>query len=236
MAAHRSLHRLCSECGTPLESDSPVAKTCSDKCRSRRSKRLRRERGELPPVNPDQSKTPALLKPHQAALRDRIDGRTDDAIHEELSKALGPVVREAITDDVLRSIQSAVGLVPSALTAIAEDLAGDDLPLRHRAAQLLLKYTLGNAAVAPTEEATEGKQIIVQFEGMSRPESHAPDPPDVVEAEATEVLPLDENTQNECERCHETKPLSDFVEASDCCQACFDKQQEQMKKLNEELA
>lgn len=167
----------------------------------------------------------AAHPPHLKRLADAISGEVPDLIHEVTSEELRPVVREAITEDVLRSIHTAVGLVPDALSAIQQDLASDNESIRHRAAALLLKYTLGHPAMVPPEEADNSKQIIVNFGGMSRPE--------IVEAELAEEVPpeVESGDTKECDKCHATKPLGEFVESSDRCRACFDEQQRQQQEL-----
>lgn len=228
--------RVCTECGNPLGADAPATKlTCKPKCRKARSRRLKREAGELPWPDPDRQRKNATPPPHHQKLAEAIRKDMPDAIHETLNEELRPVVREAITEDVLRSIHSAVGMVPSALAAIQEDLGSSDALLRQRAATLLLKYTLGHPALIPPEEADGGKQIIVNFEGMARPA--APVSAEIeataqeVEVEASVVH--EDGEQRECDSCKASKPDAEFVENSYRCIECFEKQQEVQRELLE---
>lgn len=228
-----TVSRVCSECGNQLGADaSPKRITCGDDCRKARSRRLKRESGELPWPDPDRHSKNATPPPHHKRLQEAINNEMDDAVHETLQEELRPVVREAITEDVLRSIQSAVGLVPSALSAIQEDLGSSDAVLRQRAATLLLKYTLGHPALIPDANDDGHKQIIVNFEGMHRPPEVTGQPAVTVEAEEVEstpnVLPQSVDSEDElreCDNCGASKPDSEFVENSDRCVKCFEEQQ-----------
>lgn len=200
-------YRICSECPNPLTGKSAAAKTCSPKCRSARSRRIRnaqRKAGE-------DSAYPA----HAKEISERVRGETPDVARHVIEEEIRPVVRESITADTLKAIADMVALTPQAVAALQEDLASDDATIRQRAYTLLMKYTVGHSAiVTPDDDGNKGP-MHVHFE-LPRPGSDQPAEP-VEEAEAVEV--------RECDHCHVEKPLDEFVANSYRCKGCFEEQQ-----------
>ena len=198
----------CSECGTALVTAEGKAKpagtkTCSGSCRQARARRLKRqqkERGSKSPHAPEVRDIAAVAR-----------GEVKDLVHEVAKEELRPVVRDAMTEDVLRSIDRLVRLTPSAIDKLEEDLASSDETIRQRAYTLLLKYTMGNPSVAPapTEQQPQGLTVIF----------NAPRPGDEPVVPQIEVAAEE---LRKCADCGEEKPASEFVSNGPKCQACFD--------------
>lgn len=190
---------ICSECPTEI---SGRAKTCSDACRAKRHRRVRRNRAEG--VEPSQ----------------RVDlptGQLEAAIQNTVDEALAPVVREALTDDVLQAIKTLVGLTPKAIKAIEADLSSENDFIRQGAYRLLARYTLGHPALVPDMDSD--KQVVVLVNGIARPQ--APAQPGEHLAEATPLAPDAVTEVRICDTCDEEKPVAEFVGASHRCQTCF---------------
>lgn len=167
--------------------------------------RARKEAGE-------NSALPDHLKQLSAGARNEVE----DVLHEVAQEELRPVVRDAITEDVLRAIQDLVGLTPKVVAAITEDLTGDDPTLRQRAYTLIAKYTLGHPAIVrPPEEATG--QLVVNV-GLPRPSDAGSGSAPAIEGTAAEIS----DDTRECDVCHTDKPVNEFVAGSNRCQQCHD--------------
>lgn len=199
--------RTCSECGASLSGLGPRAKTCSTKCRSTRSRRIKRGK--------DEERDYAETRPaaHQE-IRSAIRRESPDVINRVLRDELQPIVREAITEDVLRAIQQLVGLTPRAVQLLEADMEDDDPTTRQRAYTLLLKYTTGHPALVQPKDTEAGKQITVNF-ALPRPEQEAIQAANgPITAEAIEL--------RTCDSCGEDKPSDEFVTNSQRCQVCFE--------------
>lgn len=212
---------LCSECETPLRypEGHPQAgqpkpagtMTCgTSTCRSRRARRLKKERAEVRAARRKPRDAIELLD-MAAVTREEMK----DAAHEVMKEELVPVVREAMTAEVLRSIDALVKLTPRAIERLEEDMSSEDEVIRQRAYTLLLKYTMGNPSVAPPPAEVAPAAMNVVF-NIPRP-GDAPEPPPALPAEADEL--------RACSVCLESKVPADFVGDSDCCQDCFDARQ-----------
>jgi hypothetical protein len=154
---------------------------------------------------------PAELQPIYQADK----GTIKDAAMEVMRDELKPVVREALTDDVLRAIEKLVHLTPAVVDAIQEDLEqDDDKTLRQRAYTLLAKYTLGNPSVAPPppEQAAQGMQVTFVM----------PRPGDTTTAAIEPQSDSDAVELRTCIECKTDKPSQDFVGNSDRCTQCHD--------------
>jgi hypothetical protein len=200
--------RRCSECGGPLGPHAPInRKTCKDACRSKRSRRLKASRKR---AGQNRAHPPELQPLYQADT-----GKIEDVGMEVMREEIRPVVREALTDDVLRSIEDLVNLTPLVVSKIKEDIEQDtDKTLRQRAYSLVAKYTLGNPAVAPAAQDPAQAGLTVHF-NMPRPgDTSTPG------LEAPEVIEL-----RHCTECNADKPASEFVGASERCQSCHDELQ-----------
>lgn len=193
--------RVCSECGASLATRAGTAKTCGESCRKTRSRRLRRQKVEAGRVQ--------SLTDEQRVVSEVVRGERDDVVDRIVEDELRPVVREAITEDVLRAIRDFVALTPDVVRALAEDLQSEDKILRHKAAALIAKYTLGNPAVAgrPNEELE--RELVINFD-LPRPE--VVDSPVVHEIEPGE---------RPCDICGAFKSDEQFVDGSDRCVDCW---------------
>lgn len=188
----------CSECGKPLYNT--ARKTCGRNHRQARYRRLQRAQRDK------NAKTSATMSKH-TPLRDEKE--VAEIVREVYKDELGPVVREALTEDVLRAAQRLVGLTPAMVDAIEEDLNSSDKELRQRAYVLLARYTLGNQSIMPKDEQT-APSLQVSF-NLPRP-GEAPTP-----AEVTESIEL-----RQCMECQADKPVSEFEGPSERCTVCHD--------------
>lgn len=194
-----TLARTCSECPNPLLGKSVKSVTCSDPCRARRSRRLRR-------IKLDND---ALAnQPGVALIASLTRKETPDVVKNVISQELAPIVRQALTEDVLRSIERLVGLTPAAVAALTEDLEGEDKVLRQRAYTLLFRYTAGHPALVKPEDAADSSQLVVHF-NLPRPDVLPQD----TAAEADEL--------KTCDMCAKEKPTAEFELGSDRCTECF---------------
>lgn len=198
--------RRCSECGASLAGRKPDTITCSDSCRNKRTRRLAKEnRREVPATQ---------------QLAQTLNGEYKDAAREVIQQELAPVVREAMTEDVIRSISQLVALTPTAVQAIGRDLEDEDPVIRQRAYTLLLKYTVGHPAVVQPKDADPNAQMVVNF-NLPRPSSGQVIEGDVIE----EDLPT-----RTCDECGKTAPETDFVGASERCKECFERREAEVRE------
>ena len=142
-----------------------------------------------------------------------------DVIREELR----PIAREALTEDVLRSIRNLVSLTPRAIECMAEDLQSDDPTIRQRAYTLVTKYTIGHQALVRPDDAAHGGQLIVNFE-LPRPGSE-PQHSDSVAVE------LESEELRTCDMCEVSQPITNFVAGSQRCVTCYEAQRELARGL-----
>lgn len=203
----------CSECGTVVPNKSGIRKTCSQRCRAKRQRRLAR-------LNKESSER-ASLSPELAALRAAIDDKAGDELHKLIQDEAKPFVREALNEQVVAHLQKMIGLVPAAIEAVAADLLNPDPKLRAKAYELILKYSLGNPSVAP-DKADDHGPVTVNF-NLPRSEADV-----VVDATSEEVKP--------CEICGKEKPESEFQDGSERCVQCFNEMRDNVKGLIEEDA
>jgi hypothetical protein len=139
-----------------------------------------------------------------------------------LREELRPVIREAITQQVLDGIHDLIGHVPKAVAVAAGLLDSTDEKTRYDAATLILRHTTGNKAVVPDVNAGQGNDLTVHF-NVPRPET--------VEGQASGVIET-----KECDSCHTTKPLDQFVGTSYRCVTCYNKMQDLVKQLESDAA
>ncbi len=205
--------RVCSECGASLAGRAAQSRTCSDKCRQARSQRLRR-------VKPGPDSDPE----HIRTVREVVRGERDDVPERIVAEELRPVVREAITEDVLKAIRDFVALTPEVVAAIREDLQSDDATIRQKAYSLVARYTLGHPALIP-DDVSESKQLNVHF-NLPRP-----DPEAAQEVPAEAAVKLDVADFKTCDICDVAKPERDFIAGSDRCADCYEKQRERAVTL-----
>lgn len=200
------MERVCSECGVSL-GDSPRndKKTCGPAHRKARSVRLAKQR-----KNRSAAATDARTHPeHIAPLSDQV---TKDIAREVAREEMRPVIREAMTDDVLSAVGELVSLTPLMVAAIKADLTSRDEGIRQRAYTLLARYTLGNPSVAPAsvEQAPSPMQVVFNL----------PRPGDDVTVDAT-AEEVDAAVQpRACIECGNMQAANAFVSGSDRCLLC----------------
>lgn len=210
--AHRPARR-CSECGKSLEGKSAASKTCSAKCRAARHRRLAR-------VKRDNVER-AHHTPESRELASIIEGEIEDQAKEVAREELRPVVREAMTEEVMRAISGMVGLLPRVVEAIAEDLDAEDPNVRQRAYSLAARYLLGKDTLVAPESAAQGG-LTVNFQ-LPRPGDG--------EGEDAEVQITDAEEMKICDMCSREKPFSEFESGSDRCTECFMRMQNKTQEL-----
>lgn len=194
---------LCSECPNEVTGR---AKTCSDACRAKRHRRLKRDK--LP-----------------SSTVDLPDGAVAEAVNETVREAIAPIVREALTDDVLRSIAELVKLTPMAIAAIKEDLESDNEFIRQGAYRLLARYTLGHPALVPEMESD--KQVVVLIDGVARPQGPAQLQEHLATPGALETIEGEAVETRTCDSCGFEKPAKEFVGSSHRCTDCFTRARDQ---------
>lgn len=207
--------RRCSECGEPLTDKGPHAKTCSPKCRSARSRRLKRQRKERG--------AETALPPHQKELAEAIEREKIDAVHEVIKEEVRPVVRESITEDTIQAIGKMVGLTGVAIAALTEDLASDDATIRQRAYTLLLKYTVGHQAIVRPPDEDRTQPIEVNF-ALPRPERDKTDNGDTEILPTAEVVDAQAEELRTCDTCGREDTADKFAANSTRCLDCYAKQ------------
>lgn len=196
--------RTCSECPKPLAGRSVTSKTCGNACRLKRSRRLRRVKQDHADFEVNY---PGAGSAEVAAI---VRRESYDTVMRVTQSELTPIVREALTEDVLRAVQSMIGLTPRAVELLGEDLESEDATIRQRAYTLLIKYTAGHPALLQPKDSAHGSQLIVQF-GLPRPDAADLAPP---EAEVVEDIA--------CDMCGEDKPATEFESGSLRCKPCFE--------------
>lgn len=174
----------------------------------------------------------------QAAMGNATSAAVDklpEVAREILGEELRPAIREALTAEVLKGIGDMVELLPLLNDALRDSLTasrvvmnaegdivyGDDgeprmqadSAERMKAAALVLKYTLGQAGLAPQPEAPEQAPMIIQFPTM-------PPPPAWIDGDEPQELAALPEGSRECDICQTIKPANEFVAASNRCQTC----------------
>lgn len=144
-------------------------------------------------------------------LDSKIKDDLAEATQDELRRQLAPVIREAITADVLQGIHNLIGHLPEAIAEAYALLGSDDEEMRYRAAALILRHTTGNKSVVPDVNEGQGGNLTVVF-GIPRP--------DVLNQIEGESMVIEEK---ECDSCGKSKPLDQFVATSDRCTECFER-------------
>jgi hypothetical protein len=207
--------RTCSECGCSLEGRSPQTRTCSNACRKRRSAR----HAAINKRRVEEEGSPAAVQ----EIRKIVRNEAPDVITRVLGSELVPVVREALTEDVMRAINQMVGLTPLAVAALANDLESEDALIRQRAYTLLIKYTAGHPALVRPADTNPQGQLVVNF-NLPRPDDAGSE---------TEAVPADAEQveSRNCDLCGEELPETEFVAGSERCRSCFTAMQRKIEEL-----
>lgn len=225
------IQKLCSECGEPFIAEKASAKTCSDLHRTARNRRRKRQGEFFTEFADGHEDIEIVLQKATSAAVDRLPEAAFDALKQELA----PVMREALTADVLQGIGGMVGLLPLMIQGLQESLTATKLVLdgegnivagpdgellwvpdhteRAKALALGLKYTVGQPGLAPQPEAPEQAPITVIFPAMPAPTQQATD------ATAEELPQLAEG-ERLCDICTTPKPAREFVGSSNRCLPC----------------
>jgi uncharacterized protein YciI len=205
--------RPCPECGRLFVVKRADTVTCSPKCRSRRKRRQ------------DKGVPEALLtaeaQAHLEEIRKVADEGAIAVAGEILREEIRPIVREALTADVLSAISDLVALTPLMVAGLKEELTGaplrdpeTGLPLkingepiiavdadrRLKAIQLLARYTIGAPGLAPQPDVKE-RPIAISFGDIPRPDWYGTD-------------------QRECDICLQPRLEAEFVDGSSRCTHC----------------
>src|ERR1700761_9514961 len=107
--------RVCSECGADISNRPAKTLTCSAAHRQTRARRLRR----LAREDKTRENSPSAI----AVMREHLDEHLKESAHEAIKENLGPVIREALTEETLKAVQRLISLTPAAVAAVEEDLA-----------------------------------------------------------------------------------------------------------------
>lgn len=200
--------KRCSECSAPLINEDGTPKPAGTKtcCTAHKSRRARRIRAAKQKARKKSPYAPELQDMAAAA-----QGKAVDVAQQVMAEELRPIVREAITHDVLVAIEQLVGLNKEAIELLKTQLASTDETISQRAATLILKYTLGNPSVAPPPTEKAPAPMTVTF-NIPRPGDDTPRSENV--GDAVEL--------RTCTDCQAEKPDEEFVGASPRCQECFD--------------
>lgn len=223
---------VCSECGERLpEGTHPSRLTCPDtpdkpSCANRRKQRLKsaarkaaRQRAKPRSASGGLEHDYRGEPMHQAAIPSvsGVSSAIDEIGHKVIAEELRPMIRQALTDNVLDALTKLVGITPDIVARLAEDVNDEDPVVRQKAYGLVLRYVLGHGAVQPKDEA-ERATMTVLFESMPRPapDATSPEPPQLpepaVEVEADELKP--------CEDCNVEKPVTEFDNDAPRCRQC----------------
>ena len=226
---------ICTECGEPFLSPTTTAKACSDRCKMRRSRRRKSEGSTFREYAVDTGDIQAAMENAKSAAVDQLPTVAREILGEELR----PAIREALTSEVLKGIGDMVDLLPLMNEALRDSLQATrmvrdaegkpiegrdgqyivepDSAERMKASALVLKYTLGQAGLAPQPEAPEQAPMIINFPTM-------PALPGYIEGDEPLDLPQLPEGHRECDICREAKPASEFVAASNRCAVCNEEQ------------
>jgi hypothetical protein len=191
--------RTCSECPNEVTGR---AITCGATCRSARRRRVDRQAASGRTVG--------------ALVTDDAERAAQEILRDELR----PVVREALTEDVLRHIRTVIGKVPAAIDVLVGLLGSRDEDTRRQAAVALLRYSVGNKAIVPDINDGGTAPLTVHF-NLDRPDA-------VGVGTAYDIVDF-----RTCDSCGEKKDADQFVSTSDRCQTCFDTMRASVAQLVE---
>jgi hypothetical protein len=142
---------------------------------------------------------------------------------QEIRDRIEPVTRELLTDNVLKELNSLVNLLPAAIAELTYELSRDDdgkpivedPELRHKAAIQVMKFTVSNNSIAPANAEQQPAALTVVI-GQAMESK--------LGAKTTSVQVGDEVVElRECQECHISKPVEEFVGQSSRCQDCHQK-------------
>jgi hypothetical protein len=138
---------------------------------------------------------------------------------DEVRAQVTPVIKEALTESVLQEIGVLTKLLPEALVTLQKALHGEDPAEARQAAALILRYTVGNQAVAPEKAAEQAPAFNINFGSMPSQGDPTTDVDgSVLDGELPEVEEL-----RICLECGAAKDPEAFVGESNRCLECHGK-------------
>ncbi len=215
-APRLSEQRVCSEDGTIFVARGDAV-TCSATCRTQRKRRT--DKGRPEPYGPE--RRAEILAGIRATAEEGAVAMAQEIMREEIR----PVVREALTSEVMSAIGDMVALLPLSIAGLRAEMEGVPLIVdgvvmrdhknnviyaidgdrRLKAIAMLHKATVGSAGLAPQAPDAKAPPIAINFGDVPRPNWDAD----------TTAAPL-----RECEICEEDRPEDDFVGGSNRCASC----------------
>lgn len=224
--------RRCLECGAPLEGG-VQQRFCNGTHQKRYKRRQLRmaTAAEVEKYGATPSDGAADGHAHTSDIAKLVGTRREEIIRETFIEELRPVVREAIDEEAVRAIKGMVGLAPTAVLVLEQDLQSDDPMTRSKAAALVIKYTLGNPNVTPPREGSmSGVTIINNLPDAGGPINHTPVEEDaLIDGEAVEL--------RRCDTCNLDKPLEDFPGDGPRCATCLaDRKAQVLETFNVDLS
>jgi hypothetical protein len=194
--------RTCLNCGKDIGHRGTRAKTCDATCR----KALERKTQAAADIAAVVAEAPPSAHLGDAAS---IAKREVEAQVRDIVK---PVVREALTEDVLGALQDLIRLTPAAVATLADHMDGDDPVLAQKAATTTLRYTVGHQALV-TPQAATAPQLVVNFDLPRPAPGSSPDDPD--DEDSFETF--------ECDVCHTVHLIAERVAGANRCVECHEK-------------
>lgn len=233
-----STQKICSECGDPFLASTEAAKTCCEAHRKRRQRRKEKQGQDFTEYDVDISATTAAM---EQAAQHALDDLPAVA-RELLAAEMQPIVREALTGEVLQSLSAMLGMMPLVQAALTDDLTAltmvwndegcplmeadgvtpalvPDYDRRQKAVAMVLKYTVGQPGLAPQPDAPEAAGVTVVFSGMGEPAITS----SAVDLGEERLAELESGESRQCDICELVKPKAEFVGASSRCEDCQDK-------------
>jgi hypothetical protein len=205
--------RACQNCGKDISHKRSDAKSCGDaKCQ----RALQRRPARLTAAARDSAG--ALEAVQHETLEARRTTVVQREVQREVRSLVGPVVREALTEDVMVAMADLIKLTPAAVATLRDhmdpsDPEDYDAVLAQKAATTVMRYTVGHSALV-TPEAATAPQIVVNFD-LPRPTDLDFDAPATDEEDAVYLF--------ECDVCHEELPVAERVAGADRCVDCHNK-------------
>lgn len=161
-----------------------------------------------------------------------------EAVREEVVAIAHEATQEAMSAELLAQIQRFVFLIPKALDAVTKNLDNEDPDIRQKAAALLLKYTMGNASIAPPSLEQQDQPLQITFAiprantvgpakgGGIRPlltessDTSVLDVAPVIDVESTDLDDQHTCEKRTCMECGLEKCVDEFVGQSFRCKHC----------------
>lgn len=201
--------RVCLNCGKDITHKRTDAKSCGDPACTKALQRGRKRRGS--------ASREALAGIEAETTEARRTTIVKREVEREVRAIIKPVVREALTEDVMVALEDLIKLTPEAVATLSahmddSDPESYDAVLAQKAATTVLRYTVGHQALVTPQEAT-APQLVVNF-GLPRPGAEQP-------YDAT-TKPIEVEEEFECDVCHEVLLTTERVAGADRCSECHE--------------